>query len=224
MQLEDPWIEHPAIQWAISNRKNIAYYALILLLLLIAAYRFLAGASQQKERDFIAAANEAEAVQTSDNPESALQNLSAILSRHKELQTKYDGIIAQALLNDDKTEEALLYANSSLERFKDTTPDSFLEYSKNTLLIAQNNWNEALANSIALKEKIDNPTLYLFNLVRIALLQKELKLTKNEKESWNEIQNIKNGTHKIKLSQTEAQRILSHYEMQGTTLKDFSEK
>jgi hypothetical protein len=112
------------------------------------------------------------------------------------LQKKYEASIAQKLLNIDKINEALVLANQSLYRVKEEVPFHAM-YAKTSLLIEQGNFQESLQQAVALKELMGSSflteqkagsLLYVYNLLRIACLQQELKNRPGEKAAWEELE------------------------------------
>lgn len=221
ISLEEAWIEHPAVQWAIANGKQIAYWALIAVLLLFTAYRYLASAAVQNEQEFISAESAMQTLASGSDTDASLQKLQAILKKHPELHAKYDGQIAQALLTAQNPSEAAPFAERTLKRTQGETPAPYLDYSATTLLIADGKYPEALKAAQALKAHTEYPTLYAFNLLRIALLNRELKQPQEEKAAWAEVKQLAEGTHPVKISPVEMRKILSHYNTQGIPIESF---
>ncbi len=218
---EDSWLEHSYVQWAISNSKKIGYWALIAVLLLIAAFRFFHSSTQKNELEFSTAENLALKLNSPANVLDSAKDLERILANHPELNAKYDGLLAQSLLTAGETDQAKPYAERTFSRVKSDLPKSFLDYSATTLLISQGKFQEALQDAQALQKEIENPTLYVFNTIRIALLERELQLTEQESKSWQEVQQLLAGTHKIKIDPNEMKKIVTHFDTQGVSISDF---
>lgn len=221
LPLDDTWTEIPLVQWVLNNGKSIAYWALIALLGLFIASRFISNFQQKAEKDFFQAEQSAAELNSPETLPQAVQSLQEIMDRHPELNAKYDGLIAQALLSDKKVDEALPFADRTLLRVGNETPAPFLDYSKTTLFIEQGNYNEALNQAYKLKETALNPTLYAFNAIRIALLERELNNKEEEKKAWSEVEKLMQGKHAIKAPAFEMQRIISHFNTQGIQLEEF---
>jgi hypothetical protein len=153
--------------------------------------------------------------------DDSLQKLQTILKKHPELHAKYDGAIAQALLSAQNPTEAAPYAERTLQRTQGETPAPYLDYASTTLLIANGKYDEALKAAQSLKSNTEYPTLYAFNLLRIAFLNRELKNTQAEKAAWAEVKQLAEGTHAVKISPVEMRRILSHYNTQGIPIESF---
>lgn len=118
------------------------------------------------------------------------------------LGKKYEATIAQKLLDVEKTEEAMKLAHRSLDRIKEETP-FHAAYARNSLLIEQGAYQDALERAVQLKEQMNNAfdlprmlenrlagggLVYVHNLLRIACLQQELKNKPGEKAAWEELE------------------------------------
>ena len=111
------------------------------------------------------------------------------------LGKKYEAAIAQKLLNTDRLSDALKIAAHSLDRVKDETP-FHANYARNSLLIEQGNYQQALENAVTLKENMGafakhigpGSLLYAHNLLRIACLQQELKNRHGERAALEELE------------------------------------
>lgn len=194
---ESSWEDNPLIQWLFQYSRYLLWILLGAIILLWAIYRFAAGNHTTIEKDYLeanrlfqtfagATSGEAAAGQT------ALDNLQTILEKHPEWQAKYDGLIAQVLINQGDASRASDYANRAFNR---TSADSpyYTTYSQTTLLIGQKKFQEALSEAQTLQQQLVEkkteqmgPILTAFNLWRIALLQQELGLKKEELQTWQE--------------------------------------
>ncbi len=118
--------------------------------------------------------------------QSAVKNVPA-------LQSKYEAVIAQKLLDLQKG-EAYSLAKQTLNRVGNEAP-FHSAYAKTSLLIQQGKFQKALEQAVALKEEMKGVAslkagalLYAYNLLRIASLQHELKNKPGEKVSWEEFE------------------------------------
>lgn len=207
--------QHPFISWVMEHGENILYTLLGAFLLLLIAYMWFAGSSTKDIGDFRKAHEEFQTFQKpsasgdSINQGEALAKLTQTLQQQPSLQAKYDGLIAQTLIERNEVAEALPFAESTFLRIgKDNLP-FYIDYSEITLLIGQNHYDEAIKRSSALKEKmlkilsnekasssqlVDQSTkessfgefLYAFNLLRIAFLQGYAGTPDQEIKSWQE--------------------------------------
>lgn len=134
--------------------------------------------------------------EASPQDEALYQNMKQALRTVPDLQKKHEGAIAQKLLDTDRIDEALVIANRSLNRVKDEVPFHAI-YAETSLLIEQGSFQEALENAVALKEQMGSSFLkeakggslvYVYNLLRIACLQQELKNRHGERAAWEELE------------------------------------
>ncbi|GAB4231533.1 MAG: hypothetical protein Tsb0021_10000 [Chlamydiales bacterium] len=126
------------------------------------------------------------------------------------LQQKYDGILAQHYMLYGFAEKAQLYFDRLTERVNVSQLKFYQEYGLISLLIAKNNYNQALEKSIKLKGQI-NPfsreylNLYALNLLNIALLEQKSGSLLGERDAWLELkemmENSENTAIKAKLDQ-----------------------
>lgn len=219
------WMHHPYVDLLIQNSRQIGYGALILLLLSIFAYRFLSYKSTQSERDFALAKENIQSLSDPEKQEASLLSLQNILYQHPELQAKYDGIIGQILLTQGKALEATPYIERTFARVnKDASPFD-IDFAKNSLLITNGQFNEALKSAYLLKDSLltaaTEPTLYAFNLIRIAFLEKELQNKPAEQKAWTELKEMASPSHPLKISSLEHGRIMTHFDDQGANLTNY---
>lgn len=220
------YMDLPFVQFVMKNSRQIGYGVLIFLLLLVLAYRFLAYRSNQAEKDFILAK---EAVQSLKNPEkeaSSLATLQTILSARTDLQAKYDGIVGQTLLTQGKTEEAKPYIERTFNRVKQEASPFDQDFAKTSLLIAEGHLNEALKNAYLLKDKMleaasPSSTLFAFNLIRIAFLEKAAQNPAAEQKAWSELKTMGQPSHPIKIKAHELNKVMTHFDDEGASLKDY---
>jgi len=190
--------EQPVVQWLAENGKNLLYILAGIILLFILGYKLMGMSGTKSEADYVHVQNEF--VRFQENPDSEVQEesykkLVALLDRHPELHAKYDGLIAQTLLNRAQTAEAQKFANSGLDRTRSENDPYYTEFAKTTMLIAHEKYTDALQHSQALqqkmlplvtKEKNYGGVMYAYNLVRIAMLQQQLGDKKGELQTWQE--------------------------------------
>jgi hypothetical protein len=198
MDLASKLEEHPIVQWFAENGKSLLYVLGAGILLFILGYKLANGASNQSEMDYVQAQNEFNRFQTSeerDAQEDSFQKLVAVMDRHPELHAKYDGLIAQTLLNRSQTADAKKFASSALERTKSENEPFYTDFAQTTLLIAEEKYADALQRAQALQQKMlplvsqeknYGGLLYADNLVRIGMLQQQLGDKKGELQTWQE--------------------------------------
>lgn len=209
--------EHPLIQWMSDHGKTLLYALIGLLLLILLTIRWIAGSQSASEMDFLTAEKDfvtfASPLKAGSDPSvqtQALQNLKKILSAHPELHAKYDGLLAEVLLIRGENAEALGFARSSLQRTADENDPFYTHFAQTNLLISENKFEEALKESLALKEAMEkqgsdlqnrleniqfSTLLYAYNLLRTGLLQQELSLHQEEAKTWQEWKQLLNKSH-----------------------------
>lgn len=192
--LADHLEEHPYIQWFSKNGQAILYLLLGAVILFVLLYRFFGG-SEKSQQDFYEA--ESSLLTLQQNPEdtqNALDRLQKILKAHPELHAKYDGLIAQALLNKGDVQEAKPFASLAIERTKAENSPYYTDFALTTLLIAEQKYDEALLQAKALLQKMqaqeekqnDNSVLFAYNLLRIGMLQQQLGAMEDAQQTWKE--------------------------------------
>lgn len=149
------------------------------------------------------AANEAVAAWEADPQDETLyKKMKSALRKTPDLEKNYRPLIAQKLLERERFNEALSWASESLKRVEMDAP-FHIAYGKTSLTIEQGGFQEALEESVRLKEKMSQTMqwikssdetlrggmlLYAHNLLRIACLQQELKNRPGEKAAWEEFE------------------------------------
>ncbi len=128
-----------------------------------------------------------------EGDESAWDELNNLFVKLPNLRTQYQGQLIQDLLKRAKIEKALLYSQSVFEGLKDDI-SLYIQFSKISLNITQCSYEKALTDSYTLKNEIDSSSqkedlffLNLYNLLRIAFLEKTLGHKGNELEVLVEI-------------------------------------
>lgn len=182
----------------------LLYVLLGLIIAGILIYRFSSTRQEQQEADYWAAEKEFRALAGAENlNEEALAKLSAIIERHPALHEKYDALLAQILLDHGKISEALPFATKAIDRTQQENLPFYSDFANTTLLITEKQYETALKNSILLKEKMQSQnlkreerqygdTLFALNFLRIALLQQQLGLKKEELNTWQEWKKLAN--------------------------------
>lgn len=190
--------DHPALEWATQNSKNLIWILLFTLALGFFAYRTLTSWSKQSGQNYLAAENAYLEMRSTSGERSteAADRLSLLLAQQPDLQAKYDGLLAQYLLIQGDAPAAESAATRALARTKAENGPYFQQYAQATLLIANSNYKEALAEARKLQEAIvaDRDLTYSallpLNLLRIAMLQQKLELDADEITSWLQWQDL----------------------------------
>jgi|LakMenE01Jun11ns_1017448.scaffolds.fasta_scaffold9915940_1 hypothetical protein len=193
--------ENPTVQWISQNGKMLLWIFLALLAAILLLYRLIWGGSQSTENDYLAANRDFSTFETASDPKTqaeALDQLIGLLKRHPNLQSKFDGLAAQTLLNRDAVTQAIPFAERTLTRVRLNHLPFYHDYASTTLLISEKKYAEALKQAQALqskliegsKEKAESKefgdVLYVFNLLRVAMLQQQLGNKTEELKTWNE--------------------------------------
>lgn len=194
------WEDNRIIQWLLLNGRLIILALLIALAVCILLYRISASSESKADSDFLSAdqsfATFVQAIPAGTDPsatEDALSKLETVLKSRPELHAKYDGLIAQTLINRGNTEQAIPFADLAIKRTEAENQPYYTAYSNTTLLIGKNQYKEALNQAQELQKKMLADTehtygeaLLAFNLLRISMLQQKLGLKEEEQKSWLE--------------------------------------
>lgn len=124
------------------------------------------------------------------------------LKSHPELEAKFGAHIAQRLLSQGEVHKANTYASSLLKRAQELTSTYYPRFSRNTLLISQGKYIEALEEAKQLKVDLESDDvfwqgrdklvrsgtiLYAYNLMRIASLEGQVGSKEGELKAWDEL-------------------------------------
>lgn len=188
--------------WLADNGKNILYGLAGLIALLVIIFAVSHSDRSKAEQEYLQAANDFayfSKAYDAKNPaqvNDVLSRLNNIMAKHPELHAAYDGALAQTLLNRSQTEEAKPFAQATLKRVKSNDLPFYNDYAATTLLISQEQFKEALEQTLALQQKmaadLASPSrsfgdeLFALNLLRIAMLQGELGDKNAEMQTWQE--------------------------------------
>jgi len=115
--------------------------------------------------------------------------LESLLSRKKDLHSKFDASIAQHLLTLGKAGIAESYVMAVFNRNKESPP-YFIQFATISLRIAKEEYLLALKESTQLKKELSQKSsslLHAYNLVRIAILEGKTGEISNELKAWEEV-------------------------------------
>ena len=187
--------EHPFVQWFSQNGRTLLWAFLGAIFIFLIYYRFTGG-EKATESEYIQAENDFRALSKETSPEPAKEEvykrLASLLEKHPELQAKYDGPLAQILLNHHDLPLAKEPANRTFARIESNHLEFQENYARTSFLIGEKNYAEALSQALQLKEQLlaeKNPAdfgkmLYLFNLLRIAIMNQLLGHQAEEYLAW----------------------------------------
>lgn len=184
---------HPFIIWVAERQKELIIGFFILVLVLLLAIRLSSRSELKTESDFIKAENDlalivspAEGIAPAKE-EEALQSLQTIVSRYPDLQSKYDGPLAQILLAKRKPDQAAPYLERALGRTTEKELPLYAEFANISLAAGEEDLEGAFTRSQKMKDQLDrNSALYAYNLLRIAMLAKQLEKHEDAKDAFSE--------------------------------------
>jgi len=229
--------------WISGNSKTLFLSFLTLIVMVVCLFQFTGGLSsgradyQQVQKAFHAWISE------EGQDAKLLKNLEKPLRSHPELEAKFGTLMAQRLLTLGEVSKAGGYAAAALKRAQTLTSPYYTQFSRNTLVISQGKYAEALEKAKQLKvdlEKDDafwegrdkfvksGSILYAYNLLRIASLEAALGSKEGELEAWEEL--VRNAGWKdrpvnLKTYDPEAYALLARNFTQGDlSLLDFIEQ
>jgi hypothetical protein len=190
-----------AIEWLSSNRKMIIWIFLAFLAFLIFAYRVAAARTLSAESDFFHAQTafaqfqQANTYSQDSSASSNLEELKAIMKRRPEIKPRYEGPLTQTLLIMNQPSQAQLFATDIFDRTQSDHLQLYQEYSQTSLLIGEEHYDDALQKTQKLQGILDqadenaNQLLYVFNLIRLAMLYQQMNQPENELIAWEKLQN-----------------------------------
>lgn len=190
----DTLAEHPAVQWISQNGRSLLWLLLGLIALFLIGYRLLGTGGSKITSYFTADKEMSLFLAGGSEAKESLEKLSTILSNNPDLQPKYDGRIAQKLMDRGEISASWPFADRTLTRLSQEHLLRFYDYSTTTLLIEKEHFPEALEQALALQQKINEneSALYAANLLRIAMLNQKLGNKSEELKTWRTLkQNLK---------------------------------
>jgi hypothetical protein len=205
VDLSDSLFNHPAVHWISDNGKQLLWILAAAILLFLLFYRFF-GVGSPSEKDFLIAENDFITFKKSalekpnaEQQQAAFDHLTALLKKYPELHAKYDGPMAQILLEQGKVQEAAPFITNTLQR---TLPDNltyFTQYSRTTMTIENQDYKKALDEAQDLTQKLIDSSnasnkkvdeiLYAYNLLRIAFLSQQVGDMGREMATWHAFMN-----------------------------------
>jgi hypothetical protein len=231
-------------EWISEHSKTILLSFVTLILLSFCLFQLAGKLSTGKKSDYLEVQNAFGAwVSQETQDHKLLKNLEKPLSRHPELQAKFGTQIAQRLLSLGDVHKADVYAKAALVRSQDLTSPYYSRFSRNTLIISQGKYLDALEEAKRLKSDLEKDdafwerqdkfvrsgtVLYAYNLVRIASLERQLGSKEGELKAWDElVQNAgwKDSPTNLKTYDPDAYALLAQNFTQGDiSLLDFIEQ
>ncbi len=231
-------------EWLTEHSKSILLSFATLIVLSFILFQLTGQFSKGKKSDYLQVQKAFHAWLTKKGPDSQL--LSALekpLKSHPELEAKFGTHIAQRLLSLGEVQKAQSYAGAALKRSQELTSPYYSRFSRNTLLISQGKYPEALEEAKKLKQELEKDddfwagrdpfvrsgtVLYAYNLLRIASLESKLGSKEGELRAWEELMRNagwKEAPVNLKTYDPEAYSLLAQNFTQGDiSLLDFIEQ
>ena len=184
--------------WCSEHYKTLLLGVIATVLLCLTVFQFVSKRKGDSLQEFLRTDLAFQKwITSSENDLQSFQKVLHGLNRHPELHAKLDAQIVQHVLYTKQNTEPFAKFFSSKQKSSGAL-QYYALFGDTAFLIAQKKWKEALDSANLLKKQMDEggvlsekkafgPTLYSFNLLRIANLQKQLGLTKDERLSWNEL-------------------------------------
>ncbi|MCH9612280.1 MAG: hypothetical protein S4CHLAM102_07660 [Chlamydiia bacterium] len=167
----------------------------------------------------------------------ALSGISEMFDRYPETKGGAEGQIGQMLIADGRVDEAQRFGSDMLKRVK-FNHSFYQDFSQNTLLVLEKNYDEALKRSVGLQGDMKKnraittsqggygAILFAFNLFRIASLHRELGQFEEELAALEELEKYVtspsqgNGDTLVSMKQGLAQ-FSNHFESGKVGLMDY---
>lgn len=201
IHFDEDWNSHPAIEWLSAHKNTLLWAVVGLIIALIIASRLVTWRNLDAEKDFFQAQTaftqfeQAAGNATDDTAAADLEQLQAIMQRHPELKPKYEGPLAQTLLIMGQVPQAQTYIEDTFRRTQPDHLQLYQNYTKASVLIGQGLYADALQSAKQLKSNLDelseggNPILYVYNLIRLAILYQQMGQPEEELKAWEALQN-----------------------------------
>ena len=198
--MSEPVAQDIKLQGLLVNYKKHLKYLIPLFFLILFVTLKLFMVKGKAETDYLSAKYAFEKWQQGKSFDNALlRNLRTLIRKHPELAAKYDKAMLQQMIaaGDKKLADPLLEATAN----STTALSNFYEqFSQISLLIAKEEYREALHASLYLKTEMESSTdfwadkakkyrgstLFAFNLMRRAMLCQKLGMGDEEIKAWKE--------------------------------------
>lgn len=183
---------HPLVQFLQTRGRFLVITALTAAFGIALTYRFASSHQHRRINDFFQAEHELEQLTRSETEAAgaAFGRLQGILERHAELHQKYDGLIAQSLIKQEKVDLGEQFAGQVFSRVPASIAP-YADFAATTLMIGKKEYATALQQARQLQDSIKSVThgeaLYLHNLLRIAFLCEETGSSDEQRVAWLEV-------------------------------------
>ncbi len=214
LNFNEELIDHPVFQWLTKHRLTILYAFIAFVALVAITYHFLSRQNSNAEAVYMQATVDFNRFQDAGlaATEPAARNeafaqLEGYIKEYPPLHEKYDGLIAETLIIEDKPAEAQQYAQLAFNRTQHNDSPFYIDFAKTSLLMSQKSYASSLAATKVLHDKMQShlvdvqqnsvqlafgPTLYVFNLIRLAVLQQQLGNNEEELKVWEKLKQLSN--------------------------------
>lgn len=205
--MKDQWID-----WLQDRQRHFFYGIGIIIAVFFIAFQAAGKIHKQGTSSYLAAN---QAFENWMLKGEAFNKLESILKKHPELETKFGALIADKFIAQNEEDKAKEFADKIFARVLKQTP-GHVAFAESSLLIAKNNFRDALIQSIALKESInENSLLYGFNLVRIASLYRILNAHEQEVATLQDLEQY------MRSNENAATILTESYKEGNITLADY---
>ena len=220
--------ENTYIQWITHHGRELLMGFVAIVLILIIVLRMTTGYGSKAYSDYISAENNFYTVLIGAKPgsdpratEDALESLDKLLEKHPELHARYDGILAQTLINQGKVKESITFVKESINRSTKKELPFYADFAVTTILITKQQYEKALDRAKALKNRMVangfGDTLYAYNLIRIAMLEKQVGTPEDELTAWQELKKAESVDAKA------FEQVIQLFKEGNVTLADYIE-
>lgn len=203
--LSDSLEENKVIQWIATHRQECILGFLILVVGTLLFFKLTDRSYMSATRDYLQVENHFDSLMRNPSlaEDETISELVAFVKKHPELQARYDGQLAQLLINQGDFSTSAPIADRAMNRTIHDTLPFYGDFAQITLLINDEQYENALDQSKQLheklresartsfKEKTDRPfgdLLFAYNLLRVGMLQQKLNKLFQEKYTWTEWQ------------------------------------
>jgi len=211
LKINPPLFDWVGFFWLKRREIGITLFAFSLGIVFLLTYLFSQGSSQR----YIDLEN---AYQEWKRSAHSLSSFEKVLKNAPNAEKRYIGPIAQSLVAQGKDPKK--WGEKAIRHLEEDAPLHAI-FTRASLLIQKEKWQEAFNLSTALKEQLtnsDETVLYGLNLVRIALLQEKLQNFSGEKAAWQELTKYLSE----RCPQNLAEQIIEPFQSQYIGLNDYS--
>lgn len=177
--------------WLQEHQQKISWALSIALVPFMLLFYFSAKKSKSSKEDYFQADAAYEKWSLSPSSEQeTFEKLEKLMDRHPNLYKKFGSLIAEKCLVMNEPLLAAKFGGAALKQMEKVAPYHQL-FSKTALCIAEGHYEQALNEAIGLKQQMEkglqDPILFIFNMMRIASLERELGLFQKEALTLNEV-------------------------------------